>query len=259
MNSTPIAVIRLSARDVRFILSGLAWLAFNHQQWAEKRKLPNARPDRSWAPGLDRGAYDQKFMDSLLALHARAEALQAGRRLRVCTSFELSACALSVRVAMTRHRHGHSRLDLPRIDSSSARLLRRLESARKRAKRAEIRRSGKAAYAANALSWRKFVQWLRIHFLDCKCKRSRRYQLPRARRIQVRQFMEWARAELIDRRERVPRPIELRRLVRLALRYVRRGRTGFGIRELHNDKIRASAYFANFVTIRMEKAKRRES
>jgi hypothetical protein len=257
VNSTPIAVIRLYPRDVRFILAGLAWLAFNHQQWAEKQRLPNARLDRTWAPGLDRGSYDRKFMESLLAIRARAIALQAGGRLRVGTSFELSACALAVRVAMTRHRHGHSRLDIPRIDSSSARLLRRLESARKRAKRVEIQRSGKAAYAAKELSWRKFVQWLRIHFLDCKCKRKRRDQIPMVRRVQVKQFMEWARAELIDRRERVPRPIELRKLVRLALRYVRRGRTAFGIRELHNDKIRASTYFANFVTTRMEKAKRR--
>jgi hypothetical protein len=69
----------------------------------------------------------------------------------------------------------------------------------------------------------------------------------------VQVLFEWAKAELIDRREKVPPDAELRKLVRLALRYVRRGRRDFGVRQLQNDRVFASAHLANFVSLRMEK------
>ena len=53
---------------------------------------------------------------------------------------------LAVRIAVKRHNHDHRRLNISRIDTSSKRLLLRLEAARKRAKRAEIRQMGLLEY-----------------------------------------------------------------------------------------------------------------
>jgi hypothetical protein len=63
----------------------------------------------------------------------------------------------------------------------------------------------------------------------------------------------WTRAELLDRKKEVPSERELRRLICLALRYVRRGRTNFVIRDYIHDKNFASYRLATFVTIRLEK------
>jgi hypothetical protein len=51
----------------------------------------------------------------------------------------------------------------------------------------------------------------------------------------------------------------LRRLVRQAMRYVRRWRRGYTIRRLENDKVHASAYFCNYVTLTLEKQQRKKT
>jgi len=256
MNTSSIPhVIRLSARDRYLILTGLSWIGANSRLNRTESQRPYIRPDILWTQGVDKGVYDQVLLDRVLALHATVVSLKAGGRLRVATSMEFSACALAVRVAVTRHRHGHQLLDIALIDGVSARLLRRLESARKRAKRAEVRRLGAGGYAEAAQAWRNFVTWLRIHLLDCRCKQKRRTPPVRYRRVLVTQFTEWARAELIDRKHKVPAEHELRRLVRLCLRYVRRGRSRFSFWDLTHDKITASAHFANFVILHYEKLK----
>lgn len=164
---------------------------------------------------------------------------------------------LAVRIAVQRHTHGHTDLNLTRMGSTSKRLLRRLEVVRKRAKRVEIRRSGLINYHLSARDWRRFVFWLRVHFLDCPCSTKRRTPPLRSRRALINQLVGWVRAELIDRKEKVPSERELRRLVRLTLRYIRLGRTGYSVLELSHDKLCAAAYLGTFVTIRMEKAARR--
>jgi hypothetical protein len=245
--------LRLSASDRQFILMGLSWIGANYHLWRSKGRYPNSRPDLVWARDIDRGVYDQEFMDRTLALHATIVALKAGGRLRVATPMEFAACALAVRVAVTRHRHGHQLLEIAKTDVSSAGLLRRIESARKRAKRAEIRLLGAAGYQLSAKAWRDFATWLRVHLLDCKCKWKRRNRPVMSGRLIVKQLVDWTKAELFDRKEQVPSERELHRLVRLALRYIRRGRTNFCVGEYMNDKVLASSRLATFITIRLEK------
>ena len=247
-------VLRLSGPDRQFLLAGLAWIVSNYNEWQSSNKMPNARPDRSWLKPFDTGTYCQEFMAGVVALHGKVVALSRTGRLRLSASWQFAACSLAVRVAVRRHKHDHSKLNIPHVDSAHKRLLDRLEAARKCAKRAEIRESGAAAYAETGKEWRAFVQWLRVHFLDCRCSRKRRIPPLLWRKKIVVQFIQWARAELKDRREHIPADAELRSLVRLALRYVRRGRTRYSISALLNDRVEASAYFANFVTARTEKA-----
>jgi hypothetical protein len=69
----------------------------------------------------------------------------------------------------------------------------------------------------------------------------------------VDQLVTWTREELRDSKAHIPDDRELRRLVRLQLRYIRRGRTGFNIRDLMNDKGFAAIRLAAFVSARTEK------
>lgn len=246
--------LRLSGRDCLLINVGLSWIVWNHDFWVNKHVLINARPDRRWLPQLQRGVFNQQLMDGIIALHSQVINVKAGGRLRVSASFEFAACALAVRVAVTSHKHGHTTIDVTNIDRSAKRLLRRLENMRKRANRAEIRRSGRDAYAHEARSWNEFVRWLRVAFLDCRCKRKRRLKPMRHRRAIIGQLTQWTREELIDRGEPLPPEPELRRLVRLFLRYVRRGRMRCDVRDLMGDKAFAAMRVASFVQTRVEKA-----
>jgi hypothetical protein len=171
---------------------------------------------------------------------------------------EFAACALAVRVAVKRHRHGHQLLDIAGVDGASARLLRRLETARKCAKRAEIRQLGADGYQEAAHAWREFSTWMRVHFLDCTCKQKPRILPSRHRKVLITRFTQLARAELIERKHHVPDERELRKLIRLCLRYVRRGRSRFSFKNLLNDKITAAAHFCNFVVLHGEKEEKKK-
>ena len=255
-NSIPSSThrFRLSPRDSLLINVGLSWIVWNYWFWVNNHVFINGRPDRRWLPHVDRGVYNQDLMNSIVALHARIVSLKSGGRLRVSTPFDFAACALAVRVAITSHRHGHTQIEVANIERSSKRLLRRLENTRKRAKRAQIRRSGHDAYTHETRSWKEFVRWLRVAFLDCRCKRKRRLTPTHHRRALINQLVEWTRAELIDRQEPLPPERELRRLVRLFLRYVRRGRRGWGVRHLMDNQVFAASQIATFIQIRVEKA-----
>ena len=245
--------LRLSLPPRQLIVAGLGYIAANHYFWVNKIPVAGTRPDLSWACA-DKGTYDQRFMDGILALRSRLASAKGGVRLRIASAYEVAALIVAARVALKRHQHGHHRLDIDRIDWRTERLLRRLETVRKRAKRAEIKRSGQDNYRQTASEWRSFVRWLRLHFLDCRCSRKRRLTPARHRRATIDRLAAWTRAELIDRQEPLPPERELRRLVRLFLRYVRRGRRGWGVRHLMNNQVFAASQIATFVQIRMEKA-----
>lgn len=252
-------VLRLSKRDRLFVLEGLSWIVDNYNLWQTKHQLPNRRIDRIWAPNVNSGIYQQLHMDQILFLHARILSLGSGGRLRVQAATDVSACILAVRIAVKRHKHGHTRLSVSRIDTSSKRLLRRLEALRKRAKRADIRQMGLLSYRQAVDGWQGFVRWLRYHFLDCGCSLRRRKPPARRRRVSIAQLSKWARAELVRRRKRVPGEADLRKMVRLAVRYIRRGRTGFVVLDLLRNPRFAGEHLADFVTARLEKSKRAQS
>ena len=127
-----------------------------------------------WAPNRDAGTYNQVLMDGILALQTTMASLGYAGRLRV-GPHPGAACILAVRIAVRRHTHGHTNtnLNIPRISASSKRLLRRLEAARKHLKRTEIGRSGLISYRETSRDWHRFVLWLRVHFLDCRCTEKR--------------------------------------------------------------------------------------
>ena len=135
----------------------------------------------------------------------------------------------------------------------SQRVLKRLEALRKRAKRVEVKQYGVDVFRQNTQNWKRFIVWLRVHIANCGCVMSRRPTPGGNRAAIVTQLVDWTRQELQDRKAQLPDEPELRRLVRLALSYVRRGRKGYGVKHLLNDKVFASAQLATFVTMHMEK------
>lgn len=252
-------VIRLSERDHRLIRAGLNWIVGNYRLSNRGARILTGRVERAWVRSFDPGSYDQDLMDGIIALRVTVVSLAPSGRLRVDTSFEIGACALAVRVVARRCRHGHTRFDMPQVDRASKRLLRRLEVVRKRAKRAEVRRSGLNSYQARAHEWQRFIRWIRVHIPDCGSTRLRRPARFGPPKMIVDKLVSWVRAELMECKQRLPNERELRRLVRLALRYIRRGRRGFSGRYFLEDKVFASAYLANFVTTRLENASSRRT
>jgi len=244
-------VIRLSVRDRQLILAGLSWIDYKLLDSGIRAIRPL---QLTWAGSFDPVAFNQELADGMLVLHRRVLALSPGGRLRVGSSFEMAACALAVRVQVKRQQRGRTVLLIPRVNEASKRLLRRLETARKRSKRADVRQLGLNSYQVKARDWQRFIRWIRVHIPDCGSAKPRPLTRRRYLRLIVDELASRARAELIDRKERLPSERELRRLIRLAIRYVRRGRTGYDIRHLMNDKVFASAHLASFVTIRMDKS-----
>lgn len=201
--------------------------------------------------------YNQQFMDDLLAVRARANSLSNSKNsLRFASPFQVAACALALRIALKRHRHGHNALDIPRIKSVGKLALSRLEAVRKRAKRAEVSRCGMKEYRQKADDWQRFVVWLRVHVASCGCIPRYRRESPSRRSERLDIFVEWTKEELRDRKERVPEDGELRKLVEQLLAYVSRGRTSYTAKDLL-DKVFAASRFANFVTMRLEKVSTR--
>ena len=222
--------------------------------------MPFARRELRFDAGrFDRGAYSDPLMRMLLALADTVGKISfGGGRLYDMDPFQLAAMILGVRVAAQRVQHGHVQTTIGNFDRRAKRLTGWLEKLRKRSKRAFIRLHGTEQYESQEQRWLRFLRWLRVHFLDCDCMRRRRRHVSRRRRVIIDQLCTWAKAELIDRGDTVPADPELRQLVRLALRYVRRGRTKYGVRELLKDKVFGASRMANFITARLQKRKRTE-
>jgi hypothetical protein len=187
-------VIRVSERDRGLILAGLNWIVGNYKLSASGQQLMSPLA-MTWARGrFDPGVFNQELMNSMIALHATLLSRGSGGRLRVKTSYEIAACALAVRVYLKRRHRGRTDVVIPLINGASKRLLRRLEAARKRGWRAEVRQLGLSVYQARAHNWRRFIRWIRVHIPDCGPARTR----PPARRGYLRlivdKLVSWARA-----------------------------------------------------------------
>ncbi len=252
--------VRLSPTNVEIIALGLGWIVAVHHAWSTKGIMPFARLElRLDAGRFDRGAYSGELMQMLLAsADAVIKIRSSGGRLYDMDPFQLAVLILGARLAAKRVLHGHVQTTIGNFAQRANRLTARLEKYRKRSKRAFIRLHGAEQYELQEQRWLRFLRWLRVHFLDCDCMRRRRRHISRWRRVTIDQLCTLAKAELIDRGETVPADPELRQMVRLALRYVRRGRTTYGVRDLLKDRVFGSARMANFITTRLQKRKRAE-
>lgn len=256
--SAPTLSIQLTRNESLLVYPGMALLSAIHKLWRETSELPMAHPDLRTG-GCPRGQYEPAFGELIVKLESTfAQSRFHRSRLRL-TVFELALCALAVRVTNTRVKHGHLMTWRRNHDLATERLLRKLENARRCAKRAFIREFDKATFSAAGRQWRRMLVFMRNHFLRCRC--NFRVWTP-GLRIHFRRIVSEYRGFAIEGLKRLdadlPPETELLRLIRLALAYIRRDRTNFGVRTLREHPDFAATFLAEFIITRRSPSKQKE-
>lgn len=172
------------------------------------------------------------------------------RRLRL-NVVETALLACSLRLARKSGSPG-TEFSSPNISRTLRALHKKLENIRRRGRKATERLLGPERYRAFWNQWRSFCCWLRKNLSERRLHVTD-YLLRFHKRL-VNQSVNDAMRGLTAVGRETPPPTELRRLVRLALRYVRQGRTRIGIPGLVREPARAAAFFADFVAARWSSA-----
>ena len=239
----PPVSLRLSALQLNAIRPGLL-LIINRYQAAQNTgeysySYPYYLHPRS---GFDFGEFDPQCMSIVCALGKRLSG--RGRRFQL-NAIELAICIFAARVTARERNHGHLSASLA---TPLARIVCTLERHRKRA----LRRIPAELFREYSGRWRRLLHWIRMHLLFCGCRKFPHRSNHLYRTI-LQECLVQARAGLQALQISVPDDLRLRTLVRLALRYVRRDRTDFGIRQLIANHQLAQRYFAEFVIERETK------
>ena len=164
-------------------------------------------------------------------------------------AFDLAVLMLCVRTTRSQNRHGHIRFASNL--RSSDRLVSKLERNRKRAKRAWLGSAADKVYWDYQLRWHKLLLWIRVHLLFCRCNRTEPGSRARLERQNVKHCVALAREGLKKERVLPPSEKDLRRLVRLAMRYVRRGRAVVTLGSLLHGSPSGQRYLTKFVMERL--------
>jgi len=245
----PVSIsLRFSRRQAQLIGIGLAHIVGADIIYQQSSQLPHhSRADLRWLPpSFDRGEFHHAVMAEIHELNARVRHLAGrGGRLSLHT-FQLASCALALRFAGTRLRHKHFGKWFAALDIAYARLLRKLENARRRGRRRFIAEFGRDAYITAQGRWQRHARWMRVHYA-CGCRHTKITGLRHYYRMVVTSLMEPARCGLRRRGVEPPPEPVLRRLVRGALARTRRDREGFGVATLIQDKSCAESYLSDFV------------
>jgi hypothetical protein len=251
--------IRLSPEAAAIILGGLKTIAAVLQSQTANWLLGHQPQARHEPPDVSNGI--QRCVQQLIAVFSTLSSCRSGGRLRGATSFQLASCAFAVRFVSRRVRKGRQQAPVANFEIRCRRLLKRLEAARKRSKRAEIRQFGQQAYRQQTRHWKTFLRLIKKYLVERLTSRKPRSYADvwrRRNRIQLERFMQLTTEELGRRGEILPPETVLRKYVRLAVRYVRRGRTMFGVRTLLDNDGFAANHLADFVTIRWKKLTERK-
>lgn len=202
-------------------------------------------------PGLSPGVFTAGFMEIITDLWAK---LKGGRskRIRLKLNFlQISACILAVRIGKDYQRLRLKRTISAEEKSAARRVISSLERELKRARRAYSAEMGEDQYMQMRACWFQHLRWIRMHlvyFRRFRVKTQRR----RIEKMIIDYGFERARAGLIVRDLEPPQARDLRRLVRLAIRYIRRGRIRLFIQNLMNNPTFAAEFFATFIEERRD-------
>jgi hypothetical protein len=168
----------------------------------------------------------------------------------------IAILAFLVDVAKTQIRHRHMISPVSKPAQVKARLIRKLEKQRRRALR-KARASGQGgAYAVLAQQWHQFQLWMRCNLLYCRCHRSSPASARRRNQLYVIECEKVARNVIKEYELKMPGEKELRKLVRLAIRYSRRGRLEVGVRTLLKGDGNSFLIWERFLSKRKNSANR---
>jgi hypothetical protein len=162
---------------------------------------------------------------------------------------QLSACILSVRVGRDYERIVLKKKYTSIENRVASGVIDSLERELKRARRAFAADVGESAYKALRDRWFANLRWIRMHLAYFRPTRIRT-QLRRSQKMVIDFCCERATRGLI--RRNLEPPQDLRRLVRLAVRYIRRGRIQLFIQQLTNNPPFAAEFLANFIEARRD-------
>jgi hypothetical protein len=245
-SANPTVRLRLSASEAGIVRNGLRYIASNYHVLTAGYSPSGYVPWYHQPQPFDPGEFNRSLMTGIVHLHAILNGLfETGGRVRL-DAFTAAAAILAVRVALRKIPPAGVQGVSNDAKKYAKQLLSKLEKYRKRAKRAFIARSGCPAYAEAATRWKRFLRWVRVTLLGTgrwpKCAHRRRvFQL------MLKEWMEIARSGLQSYGRPVPPNPELKRLIRLALAYCRRGRTGFRPQDILRNHDLGESYLADFI------------
>jgi hypothetical protein len=229
----------------------LGYMTFRETGWADTYPFQVHPLATVPKPGFSPGTFKVELMQMITDLWSRIKPAR-GRRIRLQLNFfQLSACILAVRIG-----HDYERLRLKRkISVERKRAMRRviasLERELKRARRTYASEMGEDAYKCMRETWFEHLRWIRMHLVYFRPV-GVTTQLRKVHKMIIDYGYERARAGLFARDLQPPEPCDLRRLVRLAIRYIRRGRIRLFMQNLMNNHTFAAEFFANFIEARRQ-------
>ncbi len=247
----PRVSLRLSPLQLNAIRPGLLLIIHRYQATLDTGEYHYSYPYYLHPrPGFDFGEFDPDFMNIVRDLGNRFPSGPGCSWRLQLNAIELAICIFAARITAKQRRHGH----LAAAQTKSApltRLVRTLERHRKRA----LRLIPAEVFRDYSRRWRRLLQWIRVHLLFCGCQKVP-YRSNRQYKMVLQDCTFQARAGLLARQVPVPDDARLRALVRQALRYVRRDRTDFGIRQLITNHQLARNYFSEFIINRETKRRK---
>ena len=162
----------------------------------------------------------------MISVRRKVWGLTQSRKIRLDV-FELVVAAFALRLWKNHKSAGDC------VASSEIKLLQaKIETYRKRAKRAAIANAGQVSYQVSAECWQSFVTWCRYHLLYFKpLNRGQAWRatLWREQRLQIVEFINRVLAE---RFFEVPSEAAMARVVTLITCSLRRCRHSVGLRDL---------------------------
>jgi len=158
--------------------------------------------------------------------------------------FEFAAAANAFRVVRKEKLVSKDMLASPSV----AGLERKIENARRCAKRSAIKQIGPASYKEKADRWGHFVEWMRFNLLSPRLRRKTRNGVWLLRKEQRETMRELAMQVVVETADQT----QIYHLADLARREIRRGRHGTTLRALLADHDKARQFLAIFFLKRLD-------
>jgi hypothetical protein len=247
--------VRFNPRQRRMIANGLhqmvvAYLTFKDSGSAHGFPFrvvhPLALPAQPWEGP---GTFNGEFMQMILELWAQLKGV-CHKRTRARLHFiQLSACILGLRIRMDFERVKLKKKHSIDDKRATKRVIKMLERQLKRARRLYAAEASEAEYKQTRIRWFSHLRWVRMNLVHFRRYRPKT-QIRRVHKMIIDWGCDLVRA-MLYLRDLEP-PADLRKLVRLALRYVRRGRYNFTERVLRSSAGFAGEFLFDFIEERRE-------
>jgi hypothetical protein len=246
----PTQRLTITRTEYRLLKPGLDVLA-NGLATAKLGRFPRRHPYHNIdfiASAVYRNqAYSAEMAAKIISVHGKIWELTQSRKIRL-DPFELAVAAFALRLWKSHKTAGDSEASADEIKLLEA----KIETYRKRSKRAAIAMAGKDSYQVSAECWKSFVAWCRYHLLYFKLPNRGQPLTATLWREQRLQITELINKVLAERFFEVPSEAAMARVVTLITCSLRRCRHSVGLRELLRSPQKHNDFLFGFVEKRVE-------